>query len=134
MQLLTDTRRAIRRHRTVLLAAALLALATAFGAPLSHGAAPPRTAVGTIEIEGRPLAEFLHWASLKTGRKLVLADEIARHQVLTIHMHGSIRGLSVMEALNAVMDATSLSFDMPDGELRIRSAHPTTTTMPVSGT
>lgn len=75
-----------------------------------------------IEIENRPLREFLEWFSRETGRKLQLADEAARHDVNTILMHGNVRGLSTMQALAAVMAATTLHYELPDGVIRVSSA------------
>jgi ferric-dicitrate binding protein FerR (iron transport regulator) len=80
-----------------------------------------------IEIENRPLQEFLVWFSRETGRKLVLADDEAREQTATIRMHGSVRGLTAMEALSAVMASTTLRFELPEGTIRVSSARDSTT-------
>ena len=75
-----------------------------------------------IDIDNRPLQEFLVWFSRETGRKLVLADDEARKQTATIRMHGDVRGLTAMEALSAVMAATTLRFELPEGAIRVSSA------------
>jgi ferric-dicitrate binding protein FerR (iron transport regulator) len=75
-----------------------------------------------IEIENRPLQEFLVWFSRETGRKLELADDAARQQAATILMHGNVHGLTAMEALTAVMSATTLRFELPEGVIRVSSA------------
>jgi ferric-dicitrate binding protein FerR (iron transport regulator) len=80
-----------------------------------------------IEIENRPLQEFLVWFSRETGRKLILADEEVRKQTATIRMHGDVRGLTAMEALSAVMAATTLRFELPEGAIRVSSARDSTT-------
>jgi len=80
-----------------------------------------------IEIENRPLMEFLVWFSRETGRKLVLNDDAARKQTATILMHGNVRGLTAMEALSAVMAATTLRFELPEGAIRVSSAREPTT-------
>jgi ferric-dicitrate binding protein FerR (iron transport regulator) len=80
-----------------------------------------------IEIENRPLQEFLVWFSRETGRKLELADDIARMQSGTILMHGNVHGLNAMEALTAVMAATTLRFELPEGVIRVSSARESTT-------
>jgi ferric-dicitrate binding protein FerR (iron transport regulator) len=80
-----------------------------------------------IEIENRPLQEFLVWFSRETGRKLELADDEVRRQTATIRMHGSVRGLTAMEALSAVMAATTLRFELPEGAIRVSSARASTT-------
>jgi ferric-dicitrate binding protein FerR (iron transport regulator) len=83
-----------------------------------------------IEIENRPLKTFLEWFSRETGRKLVLTDESVRKQAEAIRMHGNVQGFTAIEALSAVMSATTLSFDLPEGMIRVSSARepPTPTT------
>jgi ferric-dicitrate binding protein FerR (iron transport regulator) len=80
-----------------------------------------------VDIENRPLQEFLVWFSRETGRKLELADDAARNQAATIRMHGNVRGLTAMEALTAVMSATTLRFELPEGVIRVSSARDSTT-------
>jgi len=75
-----------------------------------------------FEIDNRPLEDFLVWVARESGRKLILADEQTRKQVSTIRMHGSVRGLTPMQALSAVMSATQLRYDLPDGQIRVSSA------------
>jgi ferric-dicitrate binding protein FerR (iron transport regulator) len=79
-----------------------------------------------IEIENRPLQEFLVWFSRETGRKLELADDSVRQQTSTILMHGNVHGLTAMEALTAVMSATTLRFELPEGVIRVSSARDST--------
>jgi ferric-dicitrate binding protein FerR (iron transport regulator) len=75
-----------------------------------------------FEIENRPVMDFLVWFSRETGRKLELADDEARKQTTTILMHGNVHGLTAMEALSAVMAATTLRFELPEGAIRVSSA------------
>jgi ferric-dicitrate binding protein FerR (iron transport regulator) len=79
-----------------------------------------------FEIENRPVMEFLVWFSRETGRKLELADDEARKQAATILMHGNVHGLTAMEALSAVMAATTLRFELPEGAIRVSSARGST--------
>ena len=78
-----------------------------------------------FEIENRPLKEFLEWFSRETGRKLVM-DDAAGKQAATIRMHGNVRGLTAMEALSAVMAATTLRFELPEGAIRVSFARDST--------
>jgi len=75
-----------------------------------------------VEIENRPLSEFLDWVARETGRKLVIADENTRRQIATIRTHGDIHGLAPLQALEAVMASTSLRLDLPAGAIRISFA------------
>ena len=80
------------------------------------------TVAPDIDIENRPLSEFLTWVARETGRKLVFADDEARRQIGAIRMHGNIRGLSTLQALSAVMAATTLRFDLAGGAIRVSLA------------
>jgi len=80
------------------------------------------TLAPSIDIENRPLGEFLAWFARETGRRLVIADPGTQRQVDTIRMHGSVRGLSPEQALKAVMASTSLRFDLPAGVIRVSFA------------
>lgn len=75
-----------------------------------------------FEIDNRPLGDFLAWVARESGRKLVVADDQARRQVTTIRMHGSVHGLTPMQALSAVMATTELRYDLPDGQIRVSFA------------
>jgi ferric-dicitrate binding protein FerR (iron transport regulator) len=80
-----------------------------------------------IEIEDKPLAEFLDWVARETGRRLVITDDATRQQVETIRMHGNVRGLEPLQALEAVMASTSLRLDLPEGVIRVSFAGEPTT-------
>lgn len=73
-----------------------------------------------VAIENRPLIEFLEWFARETGRKLMI-DNAARTQAVSIRMHGNVRGLTVTEALSAVMATTSLRYELPEGVIRVSS-------------
>jgi hypothetical protein len=75
-----------------------------------------------IEIEDRPLGEFLQWVSRETGRRLEFANEEVRRQIADTRMHGNVRGMTALNALRAVMAATSLRFDLPEGAIRVSLA------------
>jgi ferric-dicitrate binding protein FerR (iron transport regulator) len=75
-----------------------------------------------VEIENRPLGEFLEWFARETGRRLEIADDAARQQAASIRMHGNVRGLTALEALAAVMASTTLDYELPEGAIRVSSA------------
>lgn len=80
-----------------------------------------------VVIEGRPLFEFLEWFARETGRKLEL-DDTSREQSKAILMHGSVSGLTLTEALSAVMATTpGLKYELPEGVIRVSSARGTNT-------
>ena len=73
-----------------------------------------------IALEDRPLIMFLEWFARETGRKLEI-DDAARMQASIIRMHGNVRGLTVTEALSAVMATTTLRYELPEGVIRVSS-------------
>ncbi len=75
-----------------------------------------------FDIESRPLAEFLAWVARETGRKLVVADTGTEQRIAATILHGSISGLTSLEALSTVIQTTALHFDLPEGEIRVSSA------------
>ena len=76
-----------------------------------------------IDIEDRPLAEFLEWVARETGRKLVIADERTRlpgrHDS---HCTATCAGCRRCRRSMAVMASTSLRFDLPAGVIRVSFA------------
>jgi len=75
-----------------------------------------------IDIDNRPLGEFLAWFARETGRKLVYTDPASQQQIDAIRMHGNVHGLTPMQALKVVMASTSLRFDLPAGAIRVSFA------------
>jgi ferric-dicitrate binding protein FerR (iron transport regulator) len=73
----------------------------------------------TVDIENRPLGEFLGWFARETGRQLVIADDATQRQLTTIRMHGNIQGLEPTQALAAVLGSTSLRFQVSDNAIRV---------------
>jgi ferric-dicitrate binding protein FerR (iron transport regulator) len=72
-----------------------------------------------FDVEDRPLREFLAWVARESGREIVFADDATRTQVDTIRMHGNVKGLQPMQALSAVMAATPLRYELPEGRIRV---------------
>ena len=75
-----------------------------------------------VDIEDRPLSEFLDWVARETGRRLEFADDATRQQAANIRMHGNVHGLAPLAALKAVMASTSLRLDLPAGVIRVSLA------------
>jgi len=75
-----------------------------------------------INIDNRPVGEFLGWFARETGRDLIIADAATQRQVTTIRMHGNIRGLEPAQALAAVLGSTSLRFQVSPDAIRVSFA------------
>jgi ferric-dicitrate binding protein FerR (iron transport regulator) len=74
-------------------------------------------------IENQGLADFLRWVARETGYRLEIADDHARRTVAETRLHGSIEGLTPLEALGQVLSTTSLRFDFPGDVIRVSSDH-----------
>ena len=75
-----------------------------------------------ININDRPVGDFLGWFARETGRDLIIADAAAQRQVTTIRMHGNVHGLEPAQALAAVLGSTSLRFQVSPEAIRVSSA------------
>jgi ferric-dicitrate binding protein FerR (iron transport regulator) len=73
------------------------------------------------DVENRPLAEFLDWAARETGRRLEISDTHARQLAEQTRLHGSVRDLTPVEALDAALSATSLRFELREDTIRVSS-------------
>jgi ferric-dicitrate binding protein FerR (iron transport regulator) len=75
-----------------------------------------------IDIDDRPVGDFLGWFARETGRDLIIADAATRRQLTTIRMHGNIHGLEPAQALAAVLGSTSLRFQVSPEAIRVSFA------------
>jgi len=75
-----------------------------------------------INIDNRPVGDFLGWFARETGRDLIIADAATQRQVTTIRMHGNVRGLEPGQALAAVLGSTSLRFQVSPDAIRVSFA------------
>lgn len=70
-----------------------------------------------IDIEGRPLAQFLAWAGRELGRKVTFATPDVEREAASIVVHGSVSGLTPREALDAVLATTSVRGALEEGQI-----------------
>lgn len=78
----------------------------------------------TIDIEGLPLAEFLAWAARELGREVVYASAGLESGAADIVVHGSISGLTPLQALDAVLATTSVRAQVVDGSIIVDVQEP----------
>lgn len=72
-----------------------------------------------LDVTDRSVAEFLEWVARETGRPVEFADEALRLEARGVMLKGSTRGLTVAQALDAVMSTTNLTADASDGRLLV---------------
>jgi ferric-dicitrate binding protein FerR (iron transport regulator) len=70
-----------------------------------------------MDIEGRPLAQFLSWAGRELGREVVFTTPDVQREAASIVVHGSIAGLAPREALDAVLATTSVRGTIDEGRI-----------------
>ncbi len=73
-----------------------------------------------IEIDNRPLTEFLTWAGRELGREVVFASPAAQAQAGQVILRGSVTGLTPDQAVDAVLASTPLTAERAPGTLQIR--------------
>jgi ferric-dicitrate binding protein FerR (iron transport regulator) len=74
-----------------------------------------------FDIENRPLADFLTWVARETGRRIDFADDQARAVAETTRLHGSVHGLTPLDALDRVLSTTTLLFEVHGNTIRVSS-------------
>lgn len=73
------------------------------------------------DIENQPLGTVLAWVVRETGRTVRYSSPEVERRAGAVIMHGSIRDLAPLDALDAVLAATDLSYAiMDDGSILIR--------------
>jgi ferric-dicitrate binding protein FerR (iron transport regulator) len=70
-----------------------------------------------LEIENRPLAEFLTWMAREHGWQVQYTDETLQHRTLDIRLHGSLEQLDGSAMLERVSLVTGVPLAARDGVL-----------------
>lgn len=68
-----------------------------------------------FDLEQHSVLDFLKWAARETGLELVFDDDQVRSAARTARSHGSISGLSPLEAVEAVLATTQFRYSI-DGD------------------
>jgi ferric-dicitrate binding protein FerR (iron transport regulator) len=80
------------------------------------------TVAATPDLNDRPVAELLDWVAHETGREIRYADSEVEQRAATTLLHGSIRHLAPLEALDVMLATTQLEYvALPDGTLLIQA-------------
>lgn len=73
-----------------------------------------------LDIEGRPLEDFLSWISRETGRQIQFESEELQESASSIVLHGTIDGLSLEDALDTILPTCGLTHRAVGGKITIR--------------
>jgi hypothetical protein len=82
----------------------------------SASIAPP------LDIENRPLSEFLAWITREHGWQLRHADETLQQRTYEIRLHGSLKQLDAAAMLERVSMVTGVPLSVHDGVLSVGGA------------
>ncbi len=77
------------------------------------------------DVAGRPLTEFLDWASDEACWTVRFVDRATADAAARIILHGDARNLTLTEATSMVLDGSGLAFQLRDGDLVVapRNGH-----------
>ena len=73
------------------------------------------------DIDGRPASELLAWVARETGKTLHYADPAVRQRASTVMLHGNIRHLAPLDALDVMLATTDLEYVLSEGRIEIRA-------------
>lgn len=79
------------------------------------------------DMDGKPASELISWVARETGRRLAYESPLVEQRATAVILHGDIRNLPPMAALEAMLATTDLAVAL-DGdtmEIRARSIEPT---------
>jgi ferric-dicitrate binding protein FerR (iron transport regulator) len=79
------------------------------------------------DMDGRPAAELISWVARETGRRLAYESPLVEQRAGSVILHGDIRNLPPMAALEAMLVTTDLAVELEGDtmEVRARSIEPT---------
>jgi hypothetical protein len=73
----------------------------------------------TPDMDGKPAAELIAWVARETGRQLRYTSEIAERRAATVILHGNIRHLAPLAALEAMLATTDLEYTLRGDTMEI---------------
>jgi len=73
------------------------------------------------DMDGRPAAELIAWAARETGRELRYVSPNAEQRASSVILHGNIRNLTPLAALEAMLATTDLEYALRGDTMEIRT-------------
>ncbi len=75
----------------------------------------------TPDMDGKPAAELIAWVARETGRELRYVSPNAEQRAARVILHGNIRNLTPLAALEAMLATTDLEYTLRDDTMEIRT-------------
>ncbi len=73
------------------------------------------------DIEGQPVTVLLGWAARETGRRLHYESAVVAARAATIILHGNIRHLAPLAALDVMLATTDLEYSLVGDTMEVRT-------------
>jgi len=73
----------------------------------------------TFDIENRSLLDFLRWVARETGLELSIESDEMRMETMRPKLHGSVDGMSPLEALEAVLATTDFEYSIDGDTIKV---------------
>jgi ferric-dicitrate binding protein FerR (iron transport regulator) len=73
------------------------------------------------DMDGQPASALIAWVARETGRRLHYESPMVEHRAASVILHGEIRHLAPMEALEAMLATTDLWVELDGDTMEIRS-------------
>ncbi len=79
------------------------------------------TIAPTPDMDGRPAAELISWVARETGHRLRYVSPGVEQRASTVILHGNIRNLAPLAALEAMLATTDLEYVLQGDTMEIRA-------------
>lgn len=73
------------------------------------------------DVDGRPATELLTWVARETGHRLSFASATVEQRAATTILHGNIRHLAPLAALDAMLATTDLEYALVGDTMEVRT-------------
>ena len=73
------------------------------------------------DMDGKPASTLIAWVARETGRRLRYESPIVEQRATAVILHGDIRHLAPLEALEAMLATTDLEFELRGDTMEVRS-------------
>ncbi len=73
------------------------------------------------DIDGKPASELLAWVARETGRRLRYQTPLVEQRAATVILHGNIRHLAPLAALDAMLATTDLEYVLVGDTMEVRA-------------